>query len=367
MRHQVRQQRLRSPIPRPSLMPFLFACLVLIVSGCDRRSTSSSEQRALSRTVNELLLPWHELFVKQTKLLQDSAERFCQNPRNSGEFSATRDAWRQAALAWQSVKIINFGPLAEHNKSLSLQPWLENHHIVLRQVETLLAEDTPLTGSSLAQMTTLAPSLSVIEYMLFDPTRGRIETYHDPRACQLLRTISNNTRESAQALADGWQPRGDNYVATLLSPGPSNMAFPEIRDSLTVILDAVISTLESLKEQRIGEPFDDPSNTGHSSEFELEFWRSRFSLAATRQELRSSRQLLSRALTPVLKDKGHSALASKIERTLQGAEDHLDRLAEPLFGTGTRHASAEPQLLRQRLEQALAMLRTDVPPVLRMQ
>lgn len=347
-------------------MRFFLLCIML-VSACDRKSTSSTEQRALSRTVNELLLPWHERFLTQTKLLQESAERFCQNPGNSGEFSATRDAWRQAVLAWQSVNVINFGPLAEQNQTLHLQPWPDSLNVIPGHVEAILAEDTPLTGANLAQIMLLEQGLSAIEYVLFDPARGHLETYHDPRACQFLRVVSSNTHDAAQALADAWQPRGDNYVGTLISPGPSNAAFPEIGDSLTIILDALISTLESLKEHKIGGPADEQPDTNPPSELKPEYWRSQFSLAAMKQELRSARQLVARALTPVLKARGHGALADKIERSLRGAEDHLNRMSEPLFGALPVQRSPERQQVWQHLEQALAMLKTDVPPVLRTQ
>lgn len=347
---------------------FLLLIGVALIGACSRQPSSSTEHQALSQSVNELLLPWHQHFAQQAKLLNDSAERFCQNPSNSGEFAATRDAWQSAMLAWQDLQIINFGPVAEDNQAWRIQFWPDRHNRVAQKVESLLSGETPLSSASLAEANVLVQGLSAMEYMLFDPSKGRLETYENPRACEYLIAVSANVEAIAQELYLAWQPQGGNFVATLLSPGESNVAFPTANDSLAAILSAIVSNLEILKNRKISEPFGGQPGNGHSNPFKVELWRSRLSLAAMKQQLSSDRKLFSSAIAPVLRDKNMGVLAKQIEQHLAQAEQQLQGIPGPLFDTlEDQEQLPRWQQVWQHLGQALSKLKADVPTVLQVQ
>lgn len=342
--------------------------VIALLGACGQQPSATPEQRALSQTVNELLLPWHQSFAQQATLLNTSAERFCQNPSNGGEFTATQDAWRDAMLAWQDLQIINFGPVAESNQAWRIQFWPDRHNRVAQKVDALLAGEAPISSTSLSEANVLVQGLSAMEYVLFDPRKGQLKTYENPRSCEYLVAVSANVQNIAQALYLAWQPQGGNFVATLLSPGESNLAYATENDSLAAILGAIVSNLEALKNRKISQPFGGQPGEGHSNPFKAELWRSGLSLTAMRQQLNADRTLFVSAITPVLKAKNMDALAQQVEQHLAQAEKQLQSIPEPLFDT-LKDAGLLPhwQQVWQQLGQALVKLKTDVPTALQVQ
>lgn len=344
---------------------YLFACIFCFLSftACSRHPKTAPEQQALSQSVHELLLPWHLHFAEQTERLDRSVERFCQNPNNRGEFVATREAWHQAMLAWQNVAIINFGPVTVHTQTrqIALQP---DNHQMEQKIETLLAEETPLLAN-LADAHILVQGLWAMEYMLFDPHRGQLSTYDNPRACQYLTATSANLQRVAQNLYDAWQPQAGNFVATLLSADASNANFSTVSDSLAALLGAIINSMEEILSHKIGELFDGESGRDHRDAHQAEFWRSHLSLAAIKHQLSSIRQLFAMAISPVLSASDATVVAHEINHQLLQAEKQLRNLpgSLPDMLTAQEHLP-QWQLVRQHLGEALSKLTTEVPNIL---
>ena len=198
-----------------SINIILVVCLCSIfISACSRQPSNSPEQQALSRGVNELILPWHQNFAHASQVLQESSERFCQNPSNRGEFDAARDAWQQAMMAWQDLQIINFGPVKKGNQAWRLQFWPDSHNRIAQKVDNLLGQSDPISAASLAEANVLLQGLSAMEYMLFDPKKAQLETFENPRACAYLMAASENTHNIATALYNAWQSDAGNYVGS---------------------------------------------------------------------------------------------------------------------------------------------------------
>lgn len=350
-------------MPKPPYLLLFLLCL-LAFPACSRQSGSAPEQQALSQSVNELLLPWHLQFARQTEQLHDSIERFCQNPGNSGEFIATRDAWRQTMLSWQNVSIINFGPVAVNGQGRQIQPQSDSRHLA-QKVEALLAEETPISATGLAEADESVQGLLAIEYMLFDPNKGQLHTYNNPRACQYLTAAGVNLQRIAHDLYDAWQPLKGNFVATLLSAGASNVSFPTVSDSLAAILSAITHTLEEIKDHKIGGPFGGEPGRGQSDAYQAAFWRSEQSLVAMRHQLHSVRQLFAIAIAPVLRAKGETALAYKIDHHLQQAGKQLKNIPGLLIDAPTAQQHLPKwQRAWHHLEEALSKLTIDVPTLL---
>lgn len=346
----------------------LIVCCVLSAVGCSPKNESSPVDQALSTTAHELILPWHQTFVRDTAELQQSLERFCQNPGNPGELEASKKSWRTAMLTWQTLRVINFGPVAEGNQAWRLQFWPDTHNRIGQKVEELLAKDSPISAESLAGGNVLVQGLSALEYLLFDPQKSALEDYQNPRVCDFLAAASQNTANVATTLHRGWATEGGNYLGVFLSAGEGNIAFPTNKDVVAALASAVVMSVEFVKNRKLGEPFGGRPGGGRTNPYHLELWRSKISLPAMQAELAANEQVFLKALKPVLIAEGHTDLAARIEQSFSDSRKSLNALPSPLFDH-VREAQALPQFQAawDTLGQLVSLLKRDLPNALQIQ
>lgn len=346
----------------------LILCCAVSAVGCSPKHEPSPVDQALSTTAHELILPWHQTFVRDTAELQQSLERFCQNPGNPGELEASRQSWRTAMMSWQTLRVINFGPVADGNQAWRLQFWPDTHNRVGQKVEELLAKDTPITAEALAGSNVLVQGLSALEYLLFDPQKAALENYQNLRICEFLTAASQNTANVAKALHSGWAMEGDNYLGVFLSAGEGNIAFPTNRDVVTALASAVVMSVEFVKNRKLGEPFGGRPGGGRMNPYHVELWRSKTSLPAMQTELAADEQLFLKGLKPVLIAEGHADLANRIEQSFGDSRKALSALPAPLFDH-VRNEQALPQFQAawDTLGQLIALLKRDMPDALQIQ
>jgi predicted lipoprotein len=345
---------------------YLFCLLYLLA--CTPEPQVTPEEKALSDISHQLILPWHQEFVASTTELAQSLERFCQNPGNPGELEASRSSWRAAMLSWQTLRPINFGPVQENNQAWRIQFWPDTHNRVGQKVEALLAQETPITADSLASANVLVQGLSALEYLLFDPDKTDPATLQPPRVCEYLRAAGANTQSVAAGLADGWAMGQGNFVGTFLSAGPGNQAFPTQKDAVAALVSGVVSSLEVIKNRKLGDAFGGRPGSGRINPYHLELWRSRLSLEAMQRELDANRQLYQTGLRPLLLAGGHKTLAQQLDDTFSRAGKTLASLPHPLE-TQIQEPSALPQFQAafDQLGQLLALLKRDLPAAMGLQ
>lgn len=348
-------------------LPLMFLCLVCLAA-CTPEPQVTPEEKALSDTAHQLVLPWHQAFAASTAELARSLERFCQNPGNPGELEASRSSWRAAILDWQRLRPINFGPVQENNQSWRIQFWPDTHNRVGQKVEALLAQETPITPESLADANVLVQGLSALEYLLFDPGKSDPASLQAPRVCEYLRAAGTNTQTVAEGLAHGWTTGQGNFVGTFLSAGPGNPAFPSQKDAVAALASGLVGSLEVIKNRKLGDVFGGRPGSGRINPYHLELWRSQASLAAMQRELAAIRELYSTGLSPLLLAGGHGALAQQLDEAFNLTGKILADLPAPL-----ETQIQEPALLPQfqaafdQLGQLLALLKRDLPAALGLQ
>lgn len=345
----------------------LSALFLLSLLACSPEPHIAPEEKALSDIAHQRILPWHQTFVARTDELAQSLERLCQNPGNPGELEASRANWRTAMLAWQTLRPINFGPVQENNQAWRIQFWPDTHNRVGQKVEALLAQETPISAVSLADANVLVQGLSALEYLLFDPSKDAA-ALQPPRVCEYLRAAGVNTQTVAETLASGWATGQGNFVGTFLSAGPGNLAFPTQKDAVAALVSGMVSSVEVIKNRKLGDAFGGRPGSGRINPYHLELWRSRLSLEAIQREVSANQQLYQTGLRPLLLAGGHKPLAQQLDDTFNLVAKTLASLPSPLF-TQIQEPSALPQFQAafDQLGQLLALLKRDLPTALGLQ
>lgn len=347
------------------LVILVLLALTGLVTACTPKTHATAEELALSQAANEVILPWHATFLERSKDLHNNIERFCQNPSNQGEFTEVRQAWVAAMLAWQTLHVINFGPVTVNNQSWRIQFWPDSHNRIGQKVEALLKQESDISAAQLAQSNVLVQGLSALEYMLFDPQKGHIETYENPRACAFILAASENTRNVALTLDTAWRADGDNFVGAFLSPGPNNITFPSQQEALAAIVGALVSDLEILKGRKIAEPFGGEPGGGSLNPYKVEFWRSQISIEAMFAEVTAVQQLYKSSIEPLLKAKQANVLADTISQHLKRLRNQLETMPKPLFQSIRADHADEPwRQSWQELATLLGLFKRDVTQTL---
>lgn len=340
---------------------WLLTLFLWTLLACSPKPQISPTTQALSNTAHQLIVPWHQQFAVQTQSLYDHLERFCQNPGNAGELEASRSAWNNAMLAWQQLRIIQFGPVTDGNLAWKVQFWPDSHNRVGRKVDQLINEDKPITSASLAQNVVLVQGLSAIEYLLFDPQKDALSTFKNPKACELALAASDNTAALAKTLLERWQPDGKNYLGTFLSAGPNNPEFSSEAHVVAALLSGIVSNLEVIKNKKIGDAFGGAPERGKVNPYKLELWRSGLSLQALQSEIDASTQLYVYAIKPLLEEKNQNDLSNIVESRLRNIAIKLASQKAPLFETlRDTHTHQEWQAVWQDLSALLSQFKREV-------
>ncbi len=350
----------------PTRLLLLFIT-VAVLAACSKPAPSAFES-ALTETAHSLILPWHQDFVRTTGELQHSLEAFCQNPEDEEALELSRNRWRHAMLAWQTLQLVNFGPVMEDNQAWRIQFWPDTHNRVGQRVEALLSAQTPIDAATLAEGNVLTQGLSALEYVLFDPGRASLESFREPRTCLFLTAAAANTQSVAKRLLEGWSAEGADYTTTFLTPGPTNLAFPEPDQVLTTVISAVVMSVETMKNKELGGPFGGRPGSGRVNPYHLELWRSGLSAQALQVELVASERMFLTAVQPILVERDQAELAQRIQAAFADSRAQMATLPSPLF-THLQEPEHLPALQAawDSLNRLLPLLKHELPGRLQLQ
>lgn len=345
----------------------LVLLLLAALTACTPEPKTSPVDTAFANTANNLIMPWHQDFARATADLQQSLTKFCEQPLSSESLQRSRDSWRSAMLAWQTLQLINFGPVTDGNQAWRVQFWPDTHNRVGQKVEALLAAETPIDVASLAESNVLVQGLSALEYVLFDPNRSQAQ-FENLRTCEFLVAAATNTRTVAEQLLQSWSADGGDFLKTFLSPGETNLAFPEQRDVLAALISALVMSVETIKNKELGDPFGGRPGAGRINPYHLELWRSGMSLQAMQAELAAADMLFLTGVQPVLAEDGHKDLARRISAAFEDSRQKLAPLPSPLF-SHLQDPTALPQFQAAwgSLNQLLPLLKRELPATLKLQ
>ncbi|UZR96931.1 imelysin family protein [Chondrinema litorale] len=264
---------------------FLLLNIGIIVFGlvaCD--SEDNSDQDSFDRQVmlenigTNIIFPSYETFTQKAEVLNVAAVTFS-TEISSENLSTLQSAWKEAAIAWKSVEMVNFGPIDEKALETSIDNWPTNTNNIESAVDT---EET-IDEAYVINLGSSTKGLPAIEYLIFNGEQDDNATLdlfqNDAQRVSFLVALTNNLVSIATEISSDWESGDGNYVATFIS-----LDGKDIGSSTNTLANALIILTEEIKNEKVGVPLGKKS-LGEVLPNNLEAWRSRYSLELIEENL----------------------------------------------------------------------------------
>lgn len=289
---------------------------------------------------------WHADIAEGYGALAESSQRlaaatkvYCAKPDTNNHLSASQ-AWKEAFLAWQRVRYVDFGPIEQNSMAWQFQFWPDSKDLIRQKNKRWIADSQPITAARLATDSVAVKGLPAMEYLLFE--RASTAQPLQEKGCELLIAVGEHNQANAGKLLESWQAFGPHYLKDAQY------------DSTTIV--AAMHALEIMKDARLGGPMG-AKGAGKRSPWLADAWRSGQSLRAIEASLRGLEDTFMPGLALHLQAENRSALIESLQRQLGRT---LERLADmpddmtPLLNSDVGYRSL--QLLQIDVERLATQL-----------
>lgn len=181
-----------------------------------------------------------------------------------------KSAWRDALIAWQAVRFVDFGPIEQNSRAWQIQFWPDRKNLVGRKVDAWLKRTDEASPSAIAEAGVAMQGLPAMEYLLFDERFQQSETPGWPKRCALLKPIATHLKTITRQLASDWQAYGNFYR--------------DQGDLTARTAESAMNAVEHLRSRRLGAAMGLGGNTNRNP-YLGDAWRSGASLTAQQASL----------------------------------------------------------------------------------
>lgn len=331
-----------------------------LISAC---STKTPEQFFLEQVTEQQILPGYKTFAGNTQQLANSLEQYCSQGQQEEHLKQAQHQWRNTMDSWQSIQAIQFGPIQENNLGWELQFWPDKKNLIARKNKGLLLEDTELTDERLQKASVVVRGIPSLEFLLFDP---KALSYGDlQRRCDLMQGIAKHLVSVTSKLSQQWHTE---HAQLLTQPGPDNPLYPEDKQAIAVVLDSFLSSIEVIKDRKLGQALGLKARKQRINPFLLESWRSQHSLENIRHNLDAMRTLMATGgFSTYLDNQGQHALNHQITEALDSIHTALAKSDTSLFNSLNEGDAEYWQAVVKDLEPLIQVLKHELPQALNIQ
>lgn len=274
-------------------------------------------------------------FAQATEALSETAQKTCQPEALIPDFHKAFDAWI-------GVSHIQFGPIEEDGRALSIAYWPDPKNQTGKALGRLTSAKDPAVKdpAEFADVSVAAHGLFALERLLFEPQTD------DQYSCDLRRAIAISLSQSGALLRDEWI----KFEPVLLAPYDS----PESRyktplEAQNAIYTTLTTGLEFLKDQRLGRPLGT-------------FDRPRPTRAEARRSERSQRNVVLNLIA--LRDLARHMTDFDIPKTEAGFADAIQRaeqLDDPIFaGVADPADRFKIEVLQQTVQTLISTVSEEI-------
>ncbi|MBB5322028.1 imelysin family protein [Marinobacter oulmenensis] len=261
------------------------------------------------------ILTGYEHLAEQAGAFADAAGSWCSSPSEQGR-TTTEKAWREAFMAWQAVRFVNFGPIETDNRSWQFQFWPDPKNLIARKARYLLSSDEPATAGTIDDSGVAVQGFPMAEYLLFDqPFNQGERALPAGRSCDLLVLVAGHIRDTADQQLRDWQAFRAPYLAN-----------DQYHDTT---IKAGMTALEVLEERRLAQPMGLRGN-GKRSVYAADAWRSGTSLATLEATVRGLKQHFLPGLTLLLENGNQPELAPRIRSQFDEVLENFPDMDKPM-------------------------------------
>ncbi|MBJ6137160.1 imelysin family protein [Marinobacter litoralis] len=257
----------------------------------------------------------YDLLAEETTQLAEHASSYCTAPDEQLR-AQLEQHWRDAFMAWQQVRFVDFGPVENNNLAWQFQFWPDPKNLVARKAGYLTNSDQPITADLIEQSGVAVQGFPMLEYLLFDEALSNSKNaLPAPHSCALLTTVTRHIAENSKQLSDDWHSFKTPYLNT------------EAYQVST--LKSAMAALEILEEKRLAKPMGLRGN-GKRNPYITDAWRSGTSALSVEATLRGLQQHFLPEFLKLLEQKGEAPLAQRIQRQFEAALDNFPGADRPM-------------------------------------
>jgi hypothetical protein len=306
----------------------------LLLPAVARAQPAPAALPAIRAAVGGHVLPRHAAFAAAARDFATATEAVRETPAEAAA-EAARAAWIRAALAFQGIRHLRFGPLEALDLGYRLFFFPDPRNITGREMAGLLraADPAAITPEAFARGRIAAQGLPAAERLLFGAEQGRLLAPGQGFRRDLLAAIGRNVADIAAALDGAW--RGGNPPHAAQIEGMPGGIHRDAQDGLLALFKSLHGGLEFTAEREVARPLGPSLREAFPRRAEA--WRSGQSLALVQAAIAAQAELWQagfRALTAAQ----DAELARKVDAAFAAAAQAAARVAP-----GLEAAVAAPQ------------------------
>ncbi|WP_201502495.1 imelysin family protein [Psychrobacter cibarius] len=203
--------------------------------------SAETEKTYLTHVANDIVIPAYADAAKQSDLLHDLAQKYCQQAPVSGdELQALRDQWLVLAQAWAGAEMINFGPATASMSNLYINYYPDERGLVHSGVADLIAANPKLTAEQLANESAIVQGVPGLEEALY------ANDSLDAAQCAYVMSASSALSARLKDIEKNWQQNATNLLA-IDKTADSDQGLNQWFNSL-------LSLVETMKSNAIDQP-----------------------------------------------------------------------------------------------------------------
>jgi len=233
-----------SPILRRLVPPLLL--LSLAVASCGDSQGTALRSAFLKELAGDVALPTYRDFDMRTEALAGALVALEATPTQA-TLTQAQSAWREARAVWLRQEAFRIGPAEEQHTSAAV-----NQVPSTPGIDSLLAADTELTESFVAEQGANRKGMLAIEYLLFDAAVTE-EATAGTRRRAYLKALGAVLHKDATAVRTAWEPEQGNYVAQLSTAGNEGSAYTTQKEAVDTVVNRLIASVE-VAEQKLSKP-----------------------------------------------------------------------------------------------------------------
>jgi putative iron-regulated protein len=232
-------------------------------------SSAKVDQQILSNFVDNVIIPNHDLFAQQAKLLSQKVDLLVKTP-NDQTLKAAQSAWISARSAWEQTECFGFGPASSLGYDGALDSWPVNE----TDFKAMLKSGISLNSDSIEKLKETEKGFHVIEYFLFGQNKSRQASDLVQRDLNFLQLLGVDFAKVARDLATSWSKGISGkppYRDVLITAGESgNSTYPTVQAGVEEMIQGMVDSLDEVANEKIGEAFQKKDPKLAESRFSLQ-------------------------------------------------------------------------------------------------
>lgn len=266
-------------IKHPSILriPVILAALALMACGNSGGSigrsnnicTDFSCQEMLENLADNVISPMIVDFETKASSLDNAMTAWVETPTNEDLKLTARQSWDDAMLAWQSIEVVQTGPLIENTFLLrdSIYSWPAVSTCVVDQ--EVIEADTQGENYDISNRTPVRKGLAALEYILYTSTldhtcppttnktvnwNARTDSERQTLRTQFAKTVSEDLVSLASELKSRWTTNDNSFRIELLNTNSAVSRFSSPIKAINAISDALFYIEKEVKDIKLAEP-----------------------------------------------------------------------------------------------------------------